>query len=385
MNIGDRVQFVAGPAVVGEAFFGRRAELTRIHDRISAGMSTLIVGHRRMGKTSLLLHLRWQNSKEAASRAMFLFMDGETLSEDGPSEFLTALVSSISDRLDNDQRSVRSILRRPPVAGWTIPAVQSALERITSSRGPIILLLDETDYMVSKFPRAAMQLRSLISSRLICAVCSAFHWPDQFEPTIGASVWSNVFTLDALGMFSMSEAEEMLERLSTNCGNRLESHESAFLIEVFGPHPFRLQTAGVALFESRQFTSARSPAMRRLFLADAVREATSRLERHLLYDIQHLSSEEIKVLREISNGLPVSSSNVLDRLRLQGIVHAADVHWTITSTVFAQLVAQIPRETAFEKVRSSAAWEFLAGLGKKAFNVAVDKAIDAATRHWLPQ
>src|ERR1043165_4373102 len=88
-------RFVAGPAVSGDVFYGREKELSEAGQRAARGMSTLFIGHRRIGKTSLLRQIGQNIGIAELSTALFLYLDAETIHGEDPNAFVSDLVAAI--------------------------------------------------------------------------------------------------------------------------------------------------------------------------------------------------------------------------------------------------------------------------------------------------
>ena len=97
----DNPFFHRGAIRRSQEFFGREAELNQILSLLRNGQSVSLIGPRRIGKSSLLLHLcRPQVRKRmdlSDDRAIFVLIDCQELGGSPPEEVYEALFTSLME------------------------------------------------------------------------------------------------------------------------------------------------------------------------------------------------------------------------------------------------------------------------------------------------
>lgn len=171
----------------------------------------------------------------------------------------------------------------------------------------------------------------------------------------------------------------MLENLSTKSGRALTKRERAFLIDVFGPHPYYLQSVGLRLFEDGGFVASARP--HRQLLIDASEVTAARLEPHLIHAVEHFSEDELAALRTAAVSGSVNDSHVAKRLERKGLI-VGDVNGNlaITSRLLSEFVLALPEE---KPQRTGTAWRFFVETGKKAVDIALERAVSVAADRYL--
>jgi hypothetical protein len=212
-------------------FFGRRAELGRIRDRLQEMESVSVVGERRIGKSSLLHRVT-----EIASP----YLDADVL----------RIYTDLPDV--SDERSFyRRVCYELGVQGDTFHDLEQAV------RGKrVIACLDEFRKVAdeSRFPRRFFDsLRSLAQSRnlaLVVATECSLAELCRTEQIAASPFWNGFARLD-LGLFSSLEAEEFVRTRFELAGVLLSDQEVTRVLELTGGFPFFLCLACFHLFEAR--------------------------------------------------------------------------------------------------------------------------------------
>ncbi len=87
-----------GPMVTDPAmFFGRKDELARIRDRLRKGVSTAVIGSRRIGKSSLLYQLA-QQTDALPEGVLAVYLDLQDAAHHKPLGLLTAALQGLDQR-----------------------------------------------------------------------------------------------------------------------------------------------------------------------------------------------------------------------------------------------------------------------------------------------
>jgi hypothetical protein len=275
--------FHRGPVSNPEFFFGRDRELSYLFDLLRKGQSVAVSGPRRIGKTSLLMHL--MDPAVAAAhdcppeRMEFLLLDGGTL--DGLSE--EDFYGAIGRTLGGDSAPL---------------AYADLLERIRKTfscvRPSLVILLDEFELVASnaRFGAALFNRLRGISTQFPIRFITASKNPlwklGLKNPETLASPFFNFFAPLTLGPMEEAEACDLLLRLSGRAGKPFSDQSLDPILALSGPHPLFLQVAGYRAFEAAS-DDGNLPAeamlqVRRQMLAD--------LEPHMQYYWNELDEEE---------------------------------------------------------------------------------------------
>jgi hypothetical protein len=272
-----------GPVSDPEFFFGRQRELSFLFDLLRKGQSVAVAGPRRIGKTSLLMHV--MNPSVSSAYACppeemdFLLLDGGTLDGLGEEEFYGAIDRS----LGGESAAV---------------SYSSFLEHFRSEfsvgRRSLVVLLDEFE-LVAANPRLGSalfnRLRGLAAQypvRFVTASKNPLWKLSRTHPDTLSSPFFNFFAPVNLGLLEESEAREMLSRLSAKAGRPFAERTLSPILSLAGTHPLFLQVAGYRAFEAADESGEIAPEalsqIRRRMLAD--------LEPHLQYYWNELEDED---------------------------------------------------------------------------------------------
>ena len=282
--------FVTGRPVEGPEFFGRERQIRHLADRIEQLAPVQILGERRMGKTSLLRHLR------------------PLLPSDRPAVELSAaelrspedLVLAIAEKLDMSDR-----IRR------TLDPSRSALASLKECL-PLSLLLDEADALGEPDGRFGDDdlnlLRGFTQDRsLLWISASCRNVRDYFRE----KRWTSAFLNDAdevyAGPFEEDEALTLLAILG--------SERASTLLDAVGPYPFFLQLVADRVW--REELSAER----------ALTVSLDRIDRELSSWWKQLPPTDLDRLRRVEAGLRPSelgrmAQGKLEPLLLRGLVWA---------------------------------------------------------------
>jgi hypothetical protein len=272
-----------GPVSDPGFFFGRGKELAYLFDLLRKGQSVAVSGPRRIGKTSLLMHLMDPGVAAAhgcpPENMEFLLLDGGTLDGLGEEDFYGALGRT----LGGDPASL---------------AYSDLLERIrgafSGGRRCLVILLDEFELVAAnaRFGSALFnRLRGLSAQypiRFVTASKNPLWKLGRANPETLASPFFNFFAPVTLGPMEETEARDLLLRLSTKAGKAFSEKALDPILALSGPHPLFLQVAGYRAFEAASEAGALPaeslPQIRQRMLAD--------LEPHLQYYWNELDEEE---------------------------------------------------------------------------------------------
>lgn len=323
-----------------EDFVGREAEINQVLGLLRNGQSVSLIGPRRIGKSSLLLHLGHPSVREpfrlSQSDFLFVLLDCQELAGSPPEEVYELLLDSLLEA------AVQAGLDlEVAVQPGTYRALDRALQTVHQQGKSVVVMLDEFELLAANqhlTPYFFARLRGL-TTKYGLAFLTASQRPlfaITAEEAVLSSPFFNIFVTLPLGLFSNVEAHELfrlrLARTSVDFAPELVEH----LIELVGPHPFFLHIAGYhavqAVINEDFRTEGDSTISEEQFhFLDHPIEVEA--ESHLSYLWQNLTPEEQHVLA-IADG-PVES---LRQLEQQCLLQRVDGEYQYSSELLRRFV-----------------------------------------------
>lgn len=234
-------------------FFGRKAEIQEILGLLHNGQSVSLIGARRIGKSSLLLHLCRPEAKENAGkdfRTVFVNVDCQELGGSPAEEVYETFLIGLLDAADAEGIDIERVQHNP----GTYRALDRALHQISRKHVIPIMLLDEFELLAANqnlTPYFFARLRGL-TTKYGLAYLTASQRPlfsITAEEEILSSPFFNIFVTLALGLFTHVEAEALLLARLTDSDIHFSDDLIAYLIFLVGPNPFFLHIAGYHAFQ----------------------------------------------------------------------------------------------------------------------------------------
>lgn len=304
-------------AIRSAAFFhGRQAEINQILGLIYNGQSVSLIGPRRIGKSSLLLHLTNDSIREPyqlqSPHAIFVMLDCQELGGSPEEEVYEAILLGIIDAAIDAGLSFSDT----PYPG-TYRALDRALRQINNKNIPVVVMLDEFELLANNehlTPYFFARLRGL-TTKYGLAFLTASQRPlfsISAKEEILSSPFFNIFVTLPLGLFSEGEATTLLD-------TRLDGNEVFFpkmlkeyLLELVGPHPFFLHVAG---YHAYQELVDNDKPIDDQFLSTIEQPIELEAESHLGYLWQNLNAEE-----QLALALTDGPVNIMRQLEQQSLV-----------------------------------------------------------------
>jgi hypothetical protein len=243
-------------------FIGRQEELRQVVNRLlsSAHESTSIVGERRIGKTSLLMHMA---DKSAASQLGFeperfclIYIDFQGLIDITPQRFWGRVITRMGRTItDPNLRARIEALQKDNT--YELFDLEDLCEAITEAGLCIVLLLDEFEY-VTQNPNFRADffggLRALaIHHNLPLVTATRRELIDLcHSEEIKGSPFFNIFANIVLRLFKQAEVNELLECYTRASGVTFSPQEHELAWRLGGGHPLFTQVAGYYLFDGLQ-------------------------------------------------------------------------------------------------------------------------------------
>jgi hypothetical protein len=308
-----------------EEFHGRTAEVKQILGLFRNGQSVSIIGPRRIGKSSLLLHLCRYHVREQMSllppEALFALVDCQELGGSPPEEVYEAFVASIIDASNGAGLQLGSFER---------PGTYRSLDRIlnaTHAQGTrVVLLLDEFELLAANerlTPYFFARLRGL-TTKYGLAYLTASQRPlfaITADEKILSSPFFNIFVSLSLGLFTLQEARELLDQRLEGTGVRFPEELIDHILHLVGPHPFFLHIAGYHAFQA--IVHGQNPLAKPSDFASLDAPIEIEASSHLRYLWQNLTPEEqyclattdgtIESLRQLEQQCLISSDGLSHR------------------------------------------------------------------------
>jgi hypothetical protein len=243
-------------------FIGREQEIRQITSRLlsSAVESTSIVGERRIGKTSLLLHL--SNPEVAArlglapERYCLVYIDFQGLTDITPQRFWQRVLGRMSRTVCNTELEPK-INELRAQESFDLFDLEDFFEDINAHGLNIILLMDEFEY-ITQNPNFGSNffggLRALAIHHGLALIPSTRRELVDLchSDEIKGSPFFNIFANVVLRPFLEENVEELIEGYVGSREYAFTPEEKTALITMAGNYPFFIQIAGYYLVEGKQ-------------------------------------------------------------------------------------------------------------------------------------
>jgi AAA+ ATPase superfamily predicted ATPase len=337
-------------------FIGRTVETDEVLNHVSRKQPVSIVGPRRIGKTSLLLHLRDPQVKAKHGLGddyVFVYVTCEILSgAQNKYDVYRVLLRRTTEVLPGDHIAEHSF--REPM---TYLDFENCLDEITASSMKVVILLDEFEAIADNRQLGKDffdELRALGQTGKVVYVTASgetlynlsFH-----DKNILSSPFFNMFSTVWLGFMNPQEARNLVDGLAAMADfEGFDENDYDFLQEKAGFHPFYRQVACYHLFEEK-IKAANSTALD----YDLVKRQFAReMQDHFQYAWKRLSNDEQKALKLISRGrLDEVAAEEIERLEQKCLVYQGKIF----SSVFAGLVIheteRVPRLSSEDYLRAA--------------------------------
>ena len=321
-----------------EDFVGRQAEIAQTLGLLRNGQSVSLIGPRRIGKSSLLLHLG-QPAVRADHRldpphSLFVMLDCQELAGSPPEEVYELLLDGLLEAA-----TAAGLALETAGQPGTYRALDRALQQVYQQGVSVVVLLDEFELLAANphlTPYFFARLRGL-TTKYGLAYLTASQRPlfaITAEEAVLSSPFFNIFVTVPLGLFSEGEAHELFARRLGRTAVTFPDELTRYLMWLVGRHPFVLHIAGYHAMQAliaREARPVAQPADLPLSLLDGPIEVEA--ESHLGYLWQNLTPEEQHVLA-ITDG-PLES---LRQLEQQCLLERSDGQYRYSSELLRRFV-----------------------------------------------
>jgi hypothetical protein len=276
-----------------EEFHGREAEINQVLGLFRNRQSVSIIGPRRIGKSSLVLHLCRSKIRRpfnlAPPKTIFAPVDCQELGGSPPEEIYEALLTSVMDAAEDAELELSPIER-----SGTYRALDRVLNNIHRSGTAVVFLLEEFELLAANerlTPYFFARLRGL-TTKYGLAYLTASQRPlfaITADEQILSSPFFNIFVSLSLGLFTEQEARSLLQERLEGTSITFSEALCNYLLYLVGPHPFFLHIAGYHAFQALSLGEELEQESERSQL-DALVEIEA--QSHLGYLWQNLTPEE---------------------------------------------------------------------------------------------
>ena len=230
------------------------------------GQSVSVVGPRKIGKTSFLLHLvdpRVQAEHGMLSdNCLFVYVNGEVLGQLDKSDVYRVLLEEVGNSLTNKGLGLAlgqalttqgQFGRQDTGSSLQFRHFSRAIRSLTQRGLKVVYLLDEFEGLSANRRLGEDFFSSLRSMTLHDVAYVTASQDPLLDLTLRQDVLSspffNIFALLRLDMFSRQEAQSFVERSSSKAGMPFSQPMGDYVLDLVGEHPFCLQVACYHLFE----------------------------------------------------------------------------------------------------------------------------------------
>ncbi len=333
----DNPFFHRGAIRRADDFVGREAELSQMLGLLRNGQSVSLIGPRRIGKSSLLLHLSHPSVRQQynlnAPQTLFVLLDCQELAGSPPEEVYELLLDGLLDAAM--QAGIALDVATQP---GTYRALDRALQAVHQMATNVVVLLDEFELLAANqhlTPYFFARLRGL-TTKYGLAYLTASQKPlfaITAEEAVLSSPFFNIFVTLPLGLFSEDEAQELFRQRLAKSSLTFPPEMIRYLIQLVGLHPFFLHIAGYHAFQALLAGQARAGNSATVDNHALDEPIEIEAESHLGYLWQNLTPEEQHVLA-IADG-PLES---LRQLEQQCLLQQVAGDYRYTSEILRRFV-----------------------------------------------
>jgi len=287
-----------GPLHDARLFYGRVHDLNEIGTFLRGNQSVSLVGPRKIGKTSLMLHLMRAETMAAlriGGGNLFVYMDCQTLSSGQHDEifahFYTEIAAALRAHGLQPEPALKAAVSKP-----TRFAFEGALRKLNQRGLRVVLMLDEFEQLTTN-PQVDVNFYNALRSaagrlRLVFLTASARPLIEltysERSQNILSSPFFNIFAPLFLGLLSETEARNLIRAPMEASGIVVSSRLENFIYQLAGGHPLALQIACFHAWDSPDD------------LYQIELRTMQELEAHFQYYWHNLSPAERDVLRHPS-------------------------------------------------------------------------------------
>lgn len=330
-------------------FWGRTDQVSEALDLLSPSkrLCISVLGPPGIGKSSFLLHVSnpevYRGYGLIPEQVCFVYLDcqGEEWSCGEPELLYALLHEKIAVALTRSGHAIRLVDHTAESTGNTYLNFRRSLSSIRAQGIQLVLLLDEFEALASN-PKLDKpfydSLRALAGDNLSYVIASKTPLLQltYAQASTITSDFFNIFIPIRLGLFSDTEAHELLRGLAARGGIAFAQSTLDFLSDLAGPHPLLLQIAG---YHAVDLSPASGHAFDSAGLANLQRRFVSESEDHWTYAWQHLTPADQRCLAVLPAVWP-SNLQAVARLTQAALVRHQHGGVVYLSAAFQRFVSQ---------------------------------------------
>ena len=231
-----------GPIHDARFFRDRSEEIAQARQLLSLGQSIAIVGPRRIGKSSLLLHLARLAGRD--DRDCYVYFDCEAWAGAAPEALHALLVEALAGA---QGRSLAFSADSSHVLPYR--EFRRAVRAAITPGQRLIFLLDEFEslsanpHLDAGFFSGLRALATAGEVAFVTASARSLGWLTFAEPSALSSPFFNIFTQIRLKPFSDDAAAALVRDLAAEAGAPMADSTVELVLELAGSHPFFVQMA----------------------------------------------------------------------------------------------------------------------------------------------
>ena len=270
----------SGP-VYGDTFFGRSNEIRKLQQYVEANQSVLILGERRIGKTSFLTH---------AYKSLGLLENQRHVWYEGPSDlpyFANVLLPEFGD-LDPTTKPFEKLFSEA-----NKPANDPKIALYLNDIDEFLRRSDELDEL-------QRILRLLIDNGHTICCATSFQNLDFLVSHHSTPPIFNVFSTITLAGFTNEDAVTFLAHASQQSGDEFSDAEIQLIIKIVGLVPCNLQRFGFHLFLNQSFRGS-SDSERLDCFSRAFDDYLNNRRQLWAHQLEFLSDDDIQLLLNAVN------------------------------------------------------------------------------------
>ncbi len=284
-----------------DLFFGRQHELQEIAAFLNGNQSVSIVGPRKIGKTSLLMHLMRPQTWPPlglTDNNLFVYLDCEVLGESSHEEIFGHIASEIQIALED-----RELAEEPSLAlaveSPSRLSFEAAIRKLNRRELRVIIVLDEFERLSANTKLNVNFFNALRSAagryQLVFLTASSrpliqLTYSGRAQEIL-SSPFFNIFAPVFLRLLSQEEAHQLIHVPAQRSGKPFSPALENFLYSLAGGHPLALQVAAFHAWEvADEGPNAEMEVSRRVM---------QELHAHFQYYWHNLTHQEQRTLRTV--------------------------------------------------------------------------------------
>ena len=322
----SRNPFVYSKPVKNEEFHNRKEELTAAIDFMKSMQSFSVIGERRIGKTSFLMHLLSKEVLEehgiGSGEYIAVYFDMSSLHDVTKNTFIKALAERIEEMMGFESQSTD-----------IFEDIKALVEKLASGNMNLVFAFDEFELIEPVLEDISHWLKSILQNENVMAITATQETLGELNPKSAASLF-NLFSNLTLGLFSRRETENMIKNVFQSGGRGLEDEKVSLLADLSGGNPFLIQLLGFHYY-SKEMT-------RNEFENEMLDQTRDVFEGYW----RHLSEKEKEFLLNTDTPVDDRTGHNLEK---RGFVIRKGEKWKIFSKLFERFLSTKAEDKEKEK------------------------------------